>query len=268
MNPMFTDLAEARRLAADLRVQFSKSSGASDRAVMADTDEASIAFAHEAEGVKGWIKTDVGALQARLRQIGQEPELKALQEFGTCFADYEKLDRSILELAVENTNLKAQRLSFGPAREAADSFRDSLGTLVAAAAPKDRGQVELLVTKAVLALREIQVLQAPHIAEADDAVMTRMEGEMAVREAAIRDAVKALSSLIDARARPQLATAVATLDRFASVSRELLKLSRRNSGVRSLELSLRRKPTLTATCDNSLRSLQDALDKDRFPATR
>src|SRR5437762_462697 len=40
-------LLESRRLASDLLVQFTKAADASNRAVMADTDDASKAFAHE-----------------------------------------------------------------------------------------------------------------------------------------------------------------------------------------------------------------------------
>ena len=267
-NAVFTELTEARGGAADLRVQFNKASDASNRAVMADTDEASVAFAREAEQLKGLVTTDVAALGPRLRSLGYAAEIKALEEFEHHFAEYEKLDHGILELAVENTNLKAQRLSFGPAREATDAFRDSLETLAAHTTSKDRCRVEALVAKAVVAVREIQVLQAPHIAESDDAVMTRMEKEMAVLEATARNAVNALPGLVDPKARPQVATAVAALDRFEGISREIVKLSRRNSNVRSLELSLRRKPAVTAACDESLRALQDALAKETFTATR
>lgn len=120
----------------------------------------------------------------------------------------------------------------------------------------------------MVAVREIQVLQAPHIAESDDAVMTRLEKEMATLETTARESVTALQALVDAKALPQVATAVAALDRFQGVSKEIVKLSRRNSNVRSLELSLRRKPAVTAACDESLRALQDALAKETFTATR
>ena len=265
---MFTELTEARRLAADLRVQFNKASDASNRAVMAVTDEASVTFAREAEQTKGIVKTDSAALAPLLGRLGYAAEIKALDDFATHLAEYETLDRSVLELAVENTNLKAQRLSFGPAREACDVLRDSLGTLAAATAAKDRCRVESLVVRAVLAVREIQVLQAPHIAESDDTVMTRLEKEMATLQATARDAVNALAGLVDPKARPQVATAVAALDRFENTSREIVKLSRRNSNVRSLEMSLRHKPALTAACDESLRVLQNALEKETFNATR
>src|SRR5882724_9618471 len=95
-NAAFTDLAEARHLAADLRVQLSKASDSSNRAVMADTDETSVAFAREAEQTKGALKTDVAAIEPRLRSLGYAPELKFLQEFKDHFADYEKLDHTIL----------------------------------------------------------------------------------------------------------------------------------------------------------------------------
>ena len=91
-----------------------------------------------------------------------------LEEFGRRFAEYRALDRSILELAVENTNLKAQRLSFGPAQEAADAFREALEAVAPSQPAKGQWRVKALVATAVAAVREIQVLQAPHIAEADE----------------------------------------------------------------------------------------------------
>jgi hypothetical protein len=267
-NAAFTELTEARRLVADLRVQLNKASDSSNRAVMADTDEASVAFAREAERTRGVVQTDVAALAPRLQSLAYPAEIKFFDEFKNHFAEYETLDRTILEYAVENTNLKAQRLSFGPAQQASDAFRDMLTTLVAHVAAKDRCRVESLVGKAVVAVREMQVLHAPHIAESDDAVMTRLEKELAAREATARDAVNALPELVDRQDQAQVATAIATLDRFQGISKEIVKLSRRNSNVRSLELSLRQKPTLTAACDESLRGLQDALAKEMNTGTR
>jgi len=262
----FTDLTEARRLTADLRVQFGKAADASNRAVMADTDEQSVAFAHEAEQATQAVGGDVGALAPHLHDLGYPTEVHLLEEFGKHFDDYLVLDRNVLQLAVENTNLKAQRLSFGPAKEAADAFRDALEPLGPKA--KDHCRVESLIAKAVLAVRDIQVLQAPHIAESDDAAMTRIEAQMTGLEVAAGDAVARISSLVDPSAQAQLAAASAAFDRFKDVSHRIVMLSRRNTNVRSLSLSLREKPALTAACDDSLRSLADALAKEGFNATR
>ena len=255
---------------ADLRIQFNKASDASNRAVMADTDEASVAFAREADQLRGLVRTDIAALGPYLQRLGYSTELTLLGEFEKHLATYEKLDRSILELAVENTNLKAQRLSFGPAREAADAFRDALAAFAkSAVAPgKDRCRMDSLVAKAVVAVREIQVLQAPHIAEADDAVMANLEKDMSALQTTAKDAIDALPPLADANARAAVANAAAALGRFKDVSAQLVKLSRRNSNVRSLQLALGPKPALTAACDLSLRALQDTLAKEAFAATR
>jgi len=264
----FSQIEESRRLAADLRLQFTQAVDASNRAVMADTDEASIAFANEAEKAVQNLESDVAALLPVLRSVNLAPEVQALEEFGKHFAEYRELDRTILTLAVENTNLKAQRLAFGPAREAADHFKDALAGAASTIPFKDRCSADGLVATAMLAIREIQVLYAPHIAEPDDAAMTAMEREMARRTAIAKDAVSALTQLVPPAERTRLAPALSALDGFGETSRQIVQLSRRNSNVRSLELSLRSKPPLTAACDASLRTLQDLLAKEDIKATR
>ena len=104
---------------------------------MADTDETSVAFAREAEQATQAVEKDSAALRPLLTALEYSNELRLLDEFDQRFAEYRKLDRSVLDLAVENTNLKAQRLSFGPAQEAADAFQNSLDALVPAAQADD-----------------------------------------------------------------------------------------------------------------------------------
>ena len=65
--------------------------------------------------------------------------------------------------------------------------------------------MKALVTTAVMTVREIQVLQAPHVAEADDAVMTRMEARMATSETAARAALATLMPLVQPASRTRLA---------------------------------------------------------------
>ncbi len=261
-------LSEARRLSGDLVVQFAKVSDSGNRAVMADTDEASIAFAKEATQTTQTVQKDIDALGPILMGLGYSNETRILEEFGSRFAEYRALDQTILGLAVQNTNLKAQRLSFGAAQEAADAFRDALEAVTRSAPAKAPWRVEALAATAVVAVREIQVLQAPHIAEPNDAQMTRMEERMATSEAAARRALDTLLSVVPPESRPQVTAATAALDRFMSINAEIIVLSRRNSNVRSLALSLGQKRTLTAKCEETLHALQDALAKRGFGGTR
>ncbi|HZL19832.1 MAG TPA: hypothetical protein VFG23_19005 [Polyangia bacterium] len=265
---MFARLAEARLQVADLRIQFSRAVDASNRAVMADTDAASIDFAHEAEQSTAAVQAGADKLAEQLRGIGLPDEMRLYDGFVGHWIEYRQLDKTILELAVENTNLKAQSLSFGPASEAADAFRDLLDTVARGTAAKDRCRVEALVDQAVLRVREIQVLHAPHIAEPDDATMARMEKQMAEQENAARAALHGLGGLVAPAMRASLASAVAALDRFVDISKKIIALSRRNTNVRSLKMSLSGRPPLAAACEDGLRALQDALAKEESTATR
>jgi hypothetical protein len=264
----FTHLHDSRRLAADLRVQFNQAADASNRAVMADTDEASVSFVRDAESSAKNVEKDVATLTPLLHRLSVPNPIRSLEEFSAHFAEYREVDRSVLALAVDNTNLQAQRLAFGPAREAADAFRDALGVIASSSPPSDRCSIEALVAKATIAVREIQALLAPHIAESRDATMTDMERNLANLDASARSAVKSLQESVSPSARPALAGAVSALDRFDAISGQIVALSRRNTHVRALELSLRTKPALAAACDNSLRALQEMLAKEGIKATR
>jgi hypothetical protein len=267
VTPASERLSQARHLSADLLVQFTKAADAANMAVMADTDDASAAFAREADRAGQSVHVSIDALKPVLEELRYSDETRLLQEFDKRFHEYRELDRRILDLAVANTNLKAQRLSFGPAREQADAFRDALQGVV----PSDAGdswRVKALVATAVAAVREIQALQAPHIADAADDVMTRIEGQMETCAAGARHAIETLPRLVPHASRTRLANANAALDRFMELNAQIVALSRRNTNVRSLALALNEKGKLTAACEDSLRAIREALAQRGFTGTR
>jgi hypothetical protein len=98
--------------------------------------------------------------------------------------------------------------------------------------------------------------------------MSTLEKRMAASEKTARDALQTLSGLIQPASRPKLAAATTALDRLMGVNAQIIGLSRRNSNVRSLALSLNQKRTITAACEESLRSLRDALAKRGFTGIR
>jgi hypothetical protein len=265
VNKALARLSEARHLAADVQVEFSRASDASNRAVMADTDEASVAFAREAVQAKEAVQEHSAALKPLLQTLGYSDETRLLEEFDRRFAAYRRLDDTILELAVENTNLKAQRLSFGPGQQEADAFRDALESVAADGA--NRFRVKALVASAVASVREIQALQAPHIADLDDAVMTKIEKRIAAAEASARDALASLAPLVPG-SRGGLGGATAALDRFLAVNAQVMALSRRNTNVRSLVLALNQKPKAAEACQETLNALRASLAKHGYTSSR
>ena len=266
-SPAMVRHMEARRIAAELRVHFTKATDAANKAVMADTDEMSAAFAREAELETHAVEADVETLSPLVNGLRYEEEGQLLQAFATSFAEYRELDRRILQLAVENTNLKAQRIAFGPGQEAVDTFSDALASLAPGDA-SNRWRVQAAAATAVARVREIQVMQAPHIASSSDAAMTSLEQRMAASEAATRAALETLAPLVRVTDRARLAAAGTALDRFMALNGEIAALSRRNTNVRSLALTLNDKGKLTAACDERLQALQETLGRRQIGGTR
>ena len=85
-----TQLLEARRLASELRVQFTTASAASNRAVMADTDDASAGAAAEARRARQVVESDVHALRPILESLGFSDEVRQLEEFQSRFQEYRR----------------------------------------------------------------------------------------------------------------------------------------------------------------------------------
>jgi hypothetical protein len=267
VNGALARLSEARQLSADLLIEFTKASDAANRAVMADTDAASVAFAQEATLAKQAVHKDAAALRPLLAGLGYTDDTGLLDEFEKQFAAYEALDRQILDLAVENTNLKAQRLSFDEAQTAAEAFEQAVDAATPATT-RDVWHAKAASTAAISAVREIQVLQAPHIAAPDDASMASLEARMKTQETIARNGLSTLSSLVDAPSRQRLGAANDALKRFMDVNAQILALSRRNTNVRSLALSLDQKRQVIPRCDQSLRGLGEALAHRGYPKGR
>ena len=172
------------------------------------------------------------------------------------------------EMVITRTTEEMLRLVPETSREAATAFRAALETAVRSTAGKDACRHDALAARALGAMREIQILYAPHIAEAEDAAMTQMEAEMSADETTARQMVGELQGGLAPGAASSIAAAIAALDRFMTIHTEIITLSRRNSEVRSLALSLGHKRTITAQCEDRLRALEETLAKHQFTATR
>jgi hypothetical protein len=268
VNAALEQLANARHVAAGLLVQFTKAADASNRAVMADTDEVSIAAAHEARDARQAVHREMDALGPMLTERRYTDEAQLLQRFGAQFRDYETLDDRVLDLTVENTNLTAQRLSFGAAQAAADEFCEVVDDAAGSTTGAELWHARALAAMAIANVREIQALQAPHIAEPTDSVMAQLENRMSRAEANVRTSLASLTSIAPPSGRAKLVRASAAFDKFLTTHAEILALSHRNTHVRSLALSLSEKPRIVRSCDELLHQLIESLDKRGFKPAR
>jgi hypothetical protein len=261
VNRALEQVSEARHSAADLTVQFTKAADAGNLAVMADTDEASQRFAAEARARADAAESDVAAVRARLTSLNFSEELRLLDAFAGHFTTFRKLDATILELAVANTNLKAQQLSFGAAQDSIDALAEALARLAPAKDSDGAWHVRALAAGVLARAREVQALQARHIAEPEEPAMRTIELRMSTAEKGARDELAALAPLVHQDARTELATASGAFERLMAVNRQVLELSHRNTNVRSLAMALTEKRTVVTACEDSLRALEAALAK-------
>jgi hypothetical protein len=250
---------EARVLAGEVRVRFGKAVDASNRVVMTEDELTSAEFSRESRAETDSTEVELARLGDLLRGLDYASELQLLGAAQRAFSRYRTLDREILELAAENTNIKAQRLSFGPGHAAANALRDALSPIAKTDCP-----AHSLALRAIASVREIEALQAPHIAASQDDAMTLLERAIGAAETSARAALQELSKL-GVSVAP---AADAAFKRFLEIDRQIVSLSRRNSNVRSLELSLGEKRQLTAACEQNLSALVAALAERSFPATR
>ncbi len=257
-------LIEKLEALAALRSDMLKSAEAEKRAVMADTDEASVAYAEESRQASDAAEAERRQLMELIRQHPSDEETQLLGEFSSAWEQVRSIDRQLLELAVQNTNLKAQALSFGKATELLHRFE---AAIEGATQGQDDPRVLRSASDALTAMLTIQVLHAPHIASRHDEEMSQMEQTMREKEEIIRSSLDRLADLLPGR-RDQLAAAVAAYRDYMAVTRTILNLSRQNTNVTSLELSINRKLKMTTQCEVLLDRLQEAIRAREFKATR
>jgi len=256
---------EARRLAGVVHQELLRGIETSNRVVLAPTNDDAAAAAAEARDASAAVMSASKELRDVLEQLGYGDERDHLNTFDTAFALYAALENEVMTLALEGSNQNARRLAFGPGVAAANRFRAALQSATATGGANPRAG-ELAAT-AVSGVLEIQAILPRHIEEPEDEPMTRMEADMARAE---KQASAALGGLRDAlpAASADLSAAMVAFEEFLEINREVVTLSRRNSNVRALALTIGRKRVLAAQSVDAISALQDRLNQREFTATR
>jgi Four helix bundle sensory module for signal transduction len=264
-NPAAQQDRKARRqqIAGQLRLALASATEAEKSAVLATTDVESEQFAAQARAASVEAEQKRAELAGLVDGIAREKEL--LAQFSQTFSKYKQIDEELLALAVQNTNLKASALLFGPLAEASSELSAALSRLISASAkssaPNARNVMQLAASAQAGAFR-IQVLLPPHIAEESDKKMDELEGRMRQADETVRAALHALNAAVPQGGRADAEAAAASYARFTSLKEQILKLSRANTNVRSLALSLNEKRSVTISCQATLAALETAIAEE------
>jgi hypothetical protein len=249
-----------------MRLALAEASEAEKSAVLAVTDRDSQTYADQARTATARVE-QARAEMAKLLQTGGTPaETGALDQFAAGFAEFQRIDRELLTLAVENTNLKAYSLAYGPAAEAIKDMDGALARLVAKSQAATQAlNIILPACGAQAAALRIQALLPPHIAEESDAKMDELEAAMTKEDQLVRQDLDSLAAVPGLKDDPDLAAAASSYARFSALRKQILVLSRQNTNVRSLAISLDQKRKVMFACQDALAALKQALVSEPIP---
>jgi hypothetical protein len=252
-----------QEIASQMRFHLASAADAEKSAVMATTDQESQTFADQARAETASVerlRTEFDAYSPTIKEI------ELLSEFQKRLFEFQRVDKELLDLAVKNTNLKAYALAFGPAAEAIKGVDDALSRLIAQNASSDFSnarQVMLLAAGAEVGALRIQALLPLHIAEESNTTMNELETRMGREDGQVRKDMKELETLLPANKDVELAKSRYSL--FTEIKARILILSRENTNVRSLMISLNEKRTVTALCQDSLSAIEKTLEDESIP---
>jgi hypothetical protein len=238
-------------------------SEAEKSAVMAIEDEESKTFANQAREATFRVEQGRRELAELLQRGGTGQEKKLLEQFSKSFTEFQHIDNSLLSLAVRNTNVKASRLAFGPAAAALDQMDAALARIVMQNTLSPDRRVVRLADDARIAALRIQTLLPPHIAEESALRMDRMEYLMAREDRRVHESLDELAAMEKLTHDPNLATARSSYARFSDTKTQILKLSRENTNVHSLTISLNQKRKIMFLCLDALANLRNAIEQEQ-----
>jgi hypothetical protein len=247
-----------------MRTALLSASEAEKSAVMATTDEESQTFAQQSRAASAKVERARDELGKLLEMGGTAKERDLLSEFSQALTECQRIDRELLDLSVKNTNLKAYALVFGPAADALANMDRALSRALSDAAGSTRPEarrVMLLAAGAQSGAWRIQALVPPHIFEESDAKMDQLEARMADEDRGIRSDLDGLAALLGPK-DPGLETATAEYARFTQLRTTILGLSRQNTNVRSLFISLNQKRGAMESCLSALAAVEQAIQDE------
>lgn len=269
LEDTYKNIAEKKELLAQMRIHLLQSVEMEKDAVMAITDEESREFAGQSLIASATVEQNLKRLGALVDAVPLQEEKKLVDEFTTCWTEFGTLDHLILELAVQNTNLHAASLSREKGGAAMEQLEQALAALLQSyAGTADEARITGLVYRAMTAGLKVYNLHSPHIAEASETKMDQIEVQKRAKENETTQALDALAQIVGKDDRETVAQAKTAFSDFMGVTAEVIKLSRQNSNIKSLELSLGKKRKLTAQCDEILAALQETVQRRTFKATR
>jgi hypothetical protein len=252
-----------------MRLNLLRAAEAEKSAVLAVTDVESQRFADQARVAALQVDKAGRELDPLIARDKSRRETARMGEFRRCWTESEKLDRLILDLAVQNTNLHATNLALTKGARALSDLEQNLTGLIDPNTPQGENvRIVRLAYQAIVAGLKIHDLYTPHIEAETGVQMDKIEKEIKANEEVLTNSLNGLGRSIQGAGMEAVKKATADYSELARITQEIVDLSRRNTNIKSLKLSLGKKRLLTAQCDEILSGFQELIRRKGSKATR
>jgi hypothetical protein len=269
LEDVIGNIAKQNQILSQMKANLLISVEAEKNAVLSESDEDSKTFADQSLQAIAEVEQGRRELGELIKRSKDSEEMKQLQEFDQCWTEFQKIEQVLLNLAVQNTNLKAAKLAQTAASDAVQRFEnDLLGLLETGTSSGDCKQIAMPVFEAAASCLRIHYLLTPHINSASDQEMDRIEAEMNNNSDVVDQSLDTLAQHAGEKGLTPLQDARKAFVDFIKVTEEVVRLSRQNTNIKSMELSLGKKRMVTAECEGMLNSLQETVQSRTFKATR
>ncbi len=263
MESTYRNIVMKGEVVAQMRINLLKSVEMEKNAVMAITDEESRKFADQSLAASTAIEQNLADLHSLIDAVPLQNEKKLAAEFITCWTELRQLDQIILDFAVQNTNLKAASLSQEKGSELLQRLEHALENLMSSyAGNPNEARINLFSFQAITAGLKAFNLHSSHIAEASDVKMDQIETQIKAEENVVAKSLDGLAEIVGDENNNLLLQAKTSFSEFNKVTAQVIKLSRQNSNIKSLEFSLGRKRKIAAQCDEILAAFQETVQKN------
>ena len=266
---IFETIIRENEIVSTMRINLLRAAEAEKSAVLAVTDEQSQRFADQARLATISVDKARKQLSPLIEQDNSARETTRIAEFDRCWAEFRSLDQLLLGLAVQNTNLHATNLALTKGAEAVNDLERNLTRLIGPGAAESQNvRIVRPAYQALVAGLKIHGLYTPHIEAETGEQMDAIEKEIKANEKILTDSMKELDGSIKGGGPDALKNATADCAELAEVTKEIIDLSRENTNIKSLKLSLGKKRLVTAQCDEILSVFQEFIRSRGTKATR
>ncbi len=248
-----------------MRLALAAASEAENSAVMSTAVQDLQTFAEQARAATVALEVERNELVELLSVRADQHELELMDHVAQTIREFQRIDKELMEVAVQNSNHDAYKLAFGPATRILQEMDDALCRIItdhAASGSENNMAIQQLANDARIGVLRIQILLLPHIAEESDQRMDEFEAQLTREHLKVRENLSSLSALLSPSDTSNTAIATSRYVEFQELETRIIKLSRENTDRRSVAIALNDKRKAMLKCQDALAALQKVIQAE------